>query len=268
MVFFGGAAAATSFNGNFEGSAIVKLFANGKEVIASDVPAIIYKDRTVIPVYLLKQLGVNVTWHSDTYSVDVQLPQPTPVIKIVHELTQAQLDDLAKSVSIVYSVDEQLNYNGEGSGFLLDNQLFITNHHVGSKNKAIQYYLNGKTLNNNGQTLFDSSIVDIYAVKTNEANGMKFTTNLPQIGDIVHALSYPNGKFAITEGTVTNIVTITGRTMIEFDAPIDDGSSGGALIDGRGQVIGIITSRYKGTNKNQALPLSYMQDELNKLQSK
>lgn len=256
-LFFGGMAVADSVNGLFEGNPIVRLFSGSNELVASDVPAIIYHNRTLVPISLLKQMGLKVTWDAQQYAVHIELPKP--------DLTDAQLNEIAKSVAEVFPVDDNLHYNSTGSGFLLSNQLFLTNDHVGSDNKEIQFQLNGKTFNNHGITLFHNKVEDIYAIKIDEPNGLKYTGKLPDVGDKIYTISYPKGKFSITKGFVTGIVNITGRTMIEFDAPIDNGSSGGALINNDGSAIGIITSGFTGTNRNQALPLSYMEDELKKL---
>jgi hypothetical protein len=65
---------ASGIHGDFEGNAIVTLKSNGQDLKVEDVPAINYKDRTLVPIYLLKQLGATVSWNPDTYSVNVNLP--------------------------------------------------------------------------------------------------------------------------------------------------------------------------------------------------
>jgi hypothetical protein len=72
-----GVAGAASVNGDFEGNPIVKVQSGGQELKVEDVPATIYKGRTVVPVYLLRQLGANVAWNADTYTVNITLPADT-----------------------------------------------------------------------------------------------------------------------------------------------------------------------------------------------
>lgn len=67
-------AQAASLHGDFEGNPIVAVKSGGKELNVEDVPAINYRNRTMVPIYLLKQLGADVAWNSDTYSVNVSLP--------------------------------------------------------------------------------------------------------------------------------------------------------------------------------------------------
>lgn len=69
-----GVAGAASVNGDFEGNPIVKVQSAGQDLKVEDVPATIYKGRTVVPVYLLRQLGANIVWNGDTYTVNVTMP--------------------------------------------------------------------------------------------------------------------------------------------------------------------------------------------------
>ncbi|MFD0696222.1 stalk domain-containing protein [Paenibacillus sp. GCM10027628] len=64
---------AAGVHGDFEGNPIVKITSNGKDVISDDVPAINYKNRTMVPIYLLSKIGATVVWKNDSYSVDVSL---------------------------------------------------------------------------------------------------------------------------------------------------------------------------------------------------
>ncbi|MFC0214652.1 stalk domain-containing protein [Paenibacillus chartarius] len=69
-----GVAGASSVNGEFEGNPVVKVQSGGKELQVEDVPATIYLGRTVVPIYMLKQLGAEVTWNADAYTVNVTMP--------------------------------------------------------------------------------------------------------------------------------------------------------------------------------------------------
>ena len=65
---------ASSFNGEYKGNPIVKLKSNGSLVDTGEVPAMIYDGKTMVPISALRNLGVDVTWDPNTYSVDVTLP--------------------------------------------------------------------------------------------------------------------------------------------------------------------------------------------------
>jgi len=71
----------------------------------------------------------------------------------------------------------------------------------------------------------------------------------PQVGDQVFAVGNPLGLVgSLTAGVVSGLdrtfTVANGRTlsgMIQFDAAVDPGSSGGPLLNTEGQVIGIVT---------------------------
>lgn len=69
-----GSVSASSINGDFNGNPIVKLTSDGYAVPVEDTPAIIYEGRTMVPIYMLKNLGADVTWDGNTYTVDVKMP--------------------------------------------------------------------------------------------------------------------------------------------------------------------------------------------------
>lgn len=76
MMFVTTAVSASSLNGDYKGNPIVKLKSNGILIDSGDVPAMIYDDKTVVPIAALRNLGANVIWDANTYSVDVSLPNP------------------------------------------------------------------------------------------------------------------------------------------------------------------------------------------------
>lgn len=68
---------AASVNGEYNGDSIVRVTSQGKELTVEDVPAVLYDGRTMVPIYLLRQLGVTVTWDQKTYTADVKLGEST-----------------------------------------------------------------------------------------------------------------------------------------------------------------------------------------------
>ena len=83
------AAAATDW-GKFEGFNIIRLFINGKEAKVQDVPAVNLNGRTMVPIYMLREAGLNVSWNGTTSTVSVT--SNTDTVKI---------DELKKQVYIM-----------------------------------------------------------------------------------------------------------------------------------------------------------------------
>lgn len=82
-------------------------------------------------------------------------------------------------------------------------------------------------------------------------------------GDKVYAIGNANNLgLSITEGIIANPklqVNVSGfkRTTIQCDLTINDGNSGGALLDKRGRLIGITTFRMKDGSGQVIQGLSY-----------
>jgi hypothetical protein len=75
FMLFTGVVTAASINGDFQGNPIVKVKSNGQVLPIEDTPAILYNNRTMVPIYLLRQLGVEVEWIAEEYAVDLRLPK-------------------------------------------------------------------------------------------------------------------------------------------------------------------------------------------------
>lgn len=105
---------------------------------------------------------------------------------------------------------------------------------------------------------------------TNDISLMKIEgTDLPHVtigssdnlavGDMVAAIGNPLGELtsSLTVGYVSaknRIVNTEGRTinMLQTDAAINSGNSGGPLFNMRGEVVGITTAKYSGTSNSGA----------------
>ena len=81
--------------------------------------------------------------------------------------------------------------------------------------------------------------------------------DLPQLvrGEKVVAIGSPLGLFnTVSDGIISAFRTVGERSMIQFTAPTSHGSSGGALLDLYGNLIGIITAGFDdGQNLNLAV---------------
>jgi hypothetical protein len=89
----------------------------------------------------------------------------------------------------------------------------------------------------------------------------------------VTAFGYPFGRILASEGeypaasvnlgTVTALRRKDGRlSLIQIDAAVNPGNSGGPLVDAGGNLLGIIVSGYQGTRVNFAIPISRVREFL------
>ena len=149
-----------------------------------------------------------------------------------------------------------------GSGFIVTSDGYVvTNHHVVENASAVtvQTY-SGATYD---ATVKGSDANNDVALLKIEAEDLPVVTygssdNL-QVGDQVVAIGNPLGEltFSMTVGYVSakdRVVNTEGDsiTMLQTDAAINAGNSGGPLFDMSGKVIGIITAKYSGNSSSGA----------------
>lgn len=75
-------------------------------------------------------------------------------------------------------------------------------------------------------------------------------------GQKIVAIGSPLGLFnSVSDGIVSGFRDIRQMSMIQFTAAISNGSSGGALLDMHGRLVGLITAGFDdGQNLNLAVP--------------
>lgn len=96
IVLLATVANAASVNGDFKGNPIVNVKANGKELTVEKTPAVIYNDNTLVPIYMLRELGAIVTWDQKTYSVDVNLNTNSLTIESAKDKVR-RLENIART---------------------------------------------------------------------------------------------------------------------------------------------------------------------------
>ena len=80
-----------------------------------------------------------------------------------------------------------------------------------------------------------------------------------EVGERVVAIGNPySWENTLSDGLVSGIRELEGTTLLQITAPISPGSSGGALFNMKGEVIGITTigSTWGAQNLNFAVPVN------------
>lgn len=113
LLAVGSVVSAASVWGAYKGNNIIKLTVDGDPVIVHDVPAINYQGRTMLPIYLLQQAGINYTWDTETQTVNIkkQVTQPPKTVQSA-SLDVPKLSKIAKAHNV-----EFVEYLSDGKGF-------------------------------------------------------------------------------------------------------------------------------------------------------
>jgi hypothetical protein len=169
------------------------------------------------------------------------------------------------SIILVKSIDKNGNVLGQGSGFVIsEDGAFITNYHVveSAYNVLIQF-INGKSFKEisliSAYPYYDIAILNI-----EEENELFLPVILGdsdniQVGEQILAIGNPYGwENTISDGLISGMREIDGFKLLQITAPVSPGSSGGALFNMKGEVIGITTigSQWGAQNLNFAIPIN------------
>ena len=171
-----------------------------------------------------------------------------------------ELAQLASSIVMITVIDRDGDPIATGSGIMIDQDGFIlTNHHVVKDGGAFavriedddQVYLTGEVIKTNSQ-------LDLAVIRINKMlNTLPIFDGKTKLvrGQKVVAIGSPLGLFnSVSDGIISGFRSIRDMDMIQFTAPISHGSSGGAVLNMYGEVIGISTAGIdNGQNINLAV---------------
>ena len=149
--------------------------------------------------------------------------------------------------SVVAVVTDQ----GEGSGVIFDSDdgFVITNHHVAGGAQELEIHLaSGEVVPAELRASSERFDIAVLEVERDDLPAARFSVELPRVGALAIAMGNPQGfENSVTAGIVSGLnrdLPAGGSTpalvdLIQTDAAISPGNSGGALVDRAGQVIGI-----------------------------
>ena len=156
--------------------------------------------------------------------------------------------------------------SGYGSGFFVHPGHIATNHHVIERATRIYFKLVGKET-----TYWVEDIVatdpthDLALLRVSSVNIPVLSlanSDSVQIGENVYVVGNPRGwEGTISDGIVSSIRGEGNNKWIQTTAPVSPGNSGGAVLNSRGEVIGVATLSYRADyaqNLNFAVPSNYL----------
>lgn len=156
------------------------------------------------------------------------------------------------------STESESETVGSGSGVIVTSDGYIvTNNHVVSGADGIKVYLQDGT-EYDAQLVGTDSYTDIAVIKIDAENLPAATigsSSSMMVGDTVYAIGNPLGVLAtsVSKGIISGLdreVTIDGQqmTLMQVNASVNSGNSGGGLFNEEGELIGIVNAKANGTN--------------------
>ncbi len=171
------------------------------------------------------------------------------------------VDKLKNSVVKIERIVNKNNKDipeGSGSGFMFSSDgLLFTNSHVINKAKHLKVVLHDGTVCN-AELVGEDMVTDLAILKISANDytpALLGNSDKLRVGQLVIAIGNPMGfQHTVTAG----IVSALGRTMqsysgnmvdgmIQTDAALNPGNSGGPLVNANGEVVGVNTAIINGT---------------------
>ncbi len=176
------------------------------------------------------------------------------------ELSYEELAGMASSVVMIVVYNEKKEPFASGSGVLINNDGYIlTNYHVvrGAAAYAVR-------LEEEEEPRFTTELIkyhtenDLALIRIDpvQRKPIPLCSNRKLVrGQKVVAIGSPLGLFnTVSDGIIAGFRQINEVSMIQFTAPTSHGSSGGALLNLYGELIGIVTAGFDdGQNLNLAV---------------
>lgn len=178
-----------------------------------------------------------------------------------------------------FDYKEMMNLYSVGSGFVISEDGYIlTNHHVVQDSDNISVYVN--EVEYNAELIGSDKYRDIALLKITPKSKLQAlslaNTNNYKIGDKIIAIGNPYGlglsvSTGIISATNRNIESVGLNNLIQIDASINKGNSGGPLFDCNGNLIGINTLLYfdgqntYGGGVGLAIPVNTISSIIDKL---
>jgi serine protease DegQ len=141
--------------------------------------------------------------------------------------------------------------NGEGSGVIWSaDGIVVTNNHVVEGASRVEVvFANGSRAEGRVRATDPATDLAIVEVDATSLPAARFSSDLPRVGELAVALGNPLGfENTVTAGIVSGVhraIPASGEDaqalvdLIQTDAAISPGNSGGALVNRNGEVIGV-----------------------------
>ncbi len=191
------------------------------------------------------------------------------LVAIITPASASPLDDAMDKVFTVRTADAEDRFLG--SAFLwADGTVAVTNAHVvGTAEEVRLIDRHGTDLT--ALVIDRDPVRDVAILSIPEGTqGLPFALDPPRLGDEVFALGAPLGiEFTLTEGRISTLARqvdiAVPMLMLQHDAAVNPGSSGGPLVDAEGRLLGMNSQIADGSRMFVGIAYAIPANELQRI---
>ena len=247
---------------------------NGTQI---DTDAVIIDDKTYVPLRgVFEAAGAEVSWNEETQTAGINISNSLSD----DELIPSVIESVSPSVVGIIGRGKTESYYGSQEGIMGGSGVIIktggeilTNAHVVKNMNTILVVMNdGKGYEAQLKYIDEDTDLAVVKIKKIGLPVVKFANSEDiVVGKQVIAIGTPitfSLRNSATVGHISGLNRSVGDPyrLIQTDTAITHGNSGGALINMNGELVGITSSGYSGTNTNFAVPVDTVKYVLNQFE--
>lgn len=155
----------------------------------------------------------------------------------------------------------------QGTAFVVNsNGYLVTNVHVIKDEEKVQVILGDRTYEATVLSMDEKHDLAVLQIKAKGLTSLPLTdSNAVKVGQEVRAFGFPmasilGDSLKVTRGTVSGIENRDTTKVLQIDAAVNHGNSGGPLVNERGEVVGVVYQRFEGNivGSADAMPINYV----------
>lgn len=247
---------------------------NGTQI---DTDAVIIDDKTYVPFRgVFEAAGAEVSWNEETQTAGINISNSLSD----DELIPSVIESVSPSVVGIIGRGKTESYYGSQEGIMSGSGVIIktggeilTNAHVVKNMNTILVVMNdGKGYEAQLKYIDEDTDLAVVKIKKIGLPVVKFANSEDiVVGKQVIAIGTPitfSLRNSATVGHISGLNRSVGEPyrLVQTDTAITHGNSGGALINMNGELVGITSSGYSGTNTNFAVPVDTVKYVLNQFE--
>ena len=247
---------------------------NGTQI---DTDAVIIDDKTYVPLRgVFEAAGAEVSWNEETQTAGINISNSLSD----DELIPSVIESVSPSVVGIIGRGKAESYYGSQEGIMSGSGVIIktggeilTNAHVVKNMNTILVVMNdGKGYEAQLKYIDEDTDLAVVKIKKIGLPVVKFANSEDiVVGKQVIAIGTPitfSLRNSATVGHISGLNRSVGEPyrLVQTDTAITHGNSGGALINMNGELVGITSSGYSGTNTNFAVPVDTVKYVLNQFE--